>query len=62
MKPTCYANTTELSSSVKLNTYKYNFINICGLPSDFGRYSPSLRDKVGEPFGVHHTFKIKIIL
>ena len=30
MKPTCYANTTELASSAKLNTYKYNFINMCG--------------------------------
>ena len=26
MKPICFANTTELASSVKLNTDKYNLI------------------------------------
>jgi len=30
MKPTCCANTTELASSAKLNTYKYNFVSMCG--------------------------------
>jgi hypothetical protein len=48
MKPTCFANTTELASSEKLNTFKYNFIK-------------HVRFAFGEPFGIHHTFKIKII-
>ncbi len=47
MKPTCIANTTELASSAKLNTYVYNF-QTCGFA-------------FGEPFGVHQTIKIKII-
>ena len=30
MKPTCYDSTTELAGSAELNTYKHNFINMCG--------------------------------
>jgi hypothetical protein len=30
MKPTFYANTTELANTAKLNTYKCNFVYICG--------------------------------
>jgi hypothetical protein len=54
MKPTCYANTTELASSAKLNTYKYNFVNMCGCLSAL----PTGRQATGR----HHTIKIKIIL
>ena len=32
MKPTCYANTTELASSAKLDTYKIILLT-CAVPS-----------------------------
>ena len=37
MKPTCYANT---------NTYKYNFLNMCGSPAYAGQAIIPLKSKL----------------
>jgi hypothetical protein len=59
MKPTCYTNTTEIASSAKLNTYKYNFFNMCDSLSADLALPKRLREGAA---GRHHTIKIKIIL
>jgi len=56
MNPTCFENTTELTSSAKLNMDKYNLIKHVRFAfGELVNRSAVSSVAFGNPFGVHQT-------